>query len=162
MMFCFFFSSRRRHTRCALVTGVQTCALPIYPVEHLKFIADQGFRAAFDLGMVNRPPEQQEKIANEAARLGLEMGQFSLKIDFSGSTFVLQDKEVREMLKKKLLAGQEVQKRTGINQALVVLGRYDQKMHWDYQTANVIENLRMYCDMAEKTDRKSTRLNYNH
>src|SRR3546814_3730593 len=25
-----FFSSRRRHTRCALVTGVQTCALPIY------------------------------------------------------------------------------------------------------------------------------------
>src|SRR3546814_2485876 len=27
--FIFFFSSRRRHTRCALVTGVQTCALPI-------------------------------------------------------------------------------------------------------------------------------------
>src|SRR3546814_6542899 len=27
--FSFFFSSRRRHTRCALVTGVQTCALPI-------------------------------------------------------------------------------------------------------------------------------------
>src|SRR3546814_400050 len=26
---CFFFASRRRHTRCALVTGVQTCALPI-------------------------------------------------------------------------------------------------------------------------------------
>src|SRR3546814_5818579 len=29
----FFFSSRRRHTRCALVTGVQTCALPISEVE---------------------------------------------------------------------------------------------------------------------------------
>src|SRR3546814_15613873 len=30
---CFvFFSSRRRHTRCALVTGVQTCALPIYTI----------------------------------------------------------------------------------------------------------------------------------
>src|SRR3546814_10117732 len=27
--FLFFFASRRRHTRCALVTGVQTCALPI-------------------------------------------------------------------------------------------------------------------------------------
>src|SRR3546814_18753643 len=26
---CFFFAGRRRHTRCALVTGVQTCALPI-------------------------------------------------------------------------------------------------------------------------------------
>src|SRR3546814_8093008 len=30
MFSVFFFSSRRRHTRCALVTGVQTCALPIY------------------------------------------------------------------------------------------------------------------------------------
>src|SRR3546814_8252443 len=30
MFVFFFFSSRRRHTRCALVTGVQTCALPIY------------------------------------------------------------------------------------------------------------------------------------
>src|SRR3546814_2397879 len=29
MFIIFFFSSRRRHTRCALVTGVQTCALPI-------------------------------------------------------------------------------------------------------------------------------------
>src|SRR3546814_17721763 len=29
VFFGFFFSSRRRHTRCALVTGVQTCALPI-------------------------------------------------------------------------------------------------------------------------------------
>src|SRR3546814_10670872 len=30
----FFFSSRRRHTSCALVTGVQTCALPIYMQPH--------------------------------------------------------------------------------------------------------------------------------
>src|SRR3546814_10993938 len=29
----FFFSSRRRHTRCALVTGVQTCALPICDIK---------------------------------------------------------------------------------------------------------------------------------
>src|SRR3546814_9101659 len=29
----FFFSSRRRHTRCALVTGVQTCALPIFLLD---------------------------------------------------------------------------------------------------------------------------------
>src|SRR3546814_8796234 len=37
-LFCFFFfSSRRRHTRCALVTGVQTCALPI--------CSDEGQRA---------------------------------------------------------------------------------------------------------------------
>src|SRR3546814_11076621 len=33
LFFSFFFSSRRRHTRCALVTGVQTCALPIFAVD---------------------------------------------------------------------------------------------------------------------------------
>src|SRR3546814_13535378 len=32
----FFFASRRRHTRCALVTGVQTCALPIYRTHRLQ------------------------------------------------------------------------------------------------------------------------------
>src|SRR3546814_4004863 len=32
----FFFSSRRRHTRCALVTGVQTCALPISDAPGLR------------------------------------------------------------------------------------------------------------------------------
>src|SRR3546814_5251815 len=38
----FFFSSRRRHTRCALVTGVQTCALPISPdAEPLMLATDR-------------------------------------------------------------------------------------------------------------------------
>src|SRR3546814_3651237 len=32
-MYFFFFSSKRRHTICALVTGVQTCALPIWPAR---------------------------------------------------------------------------------------------------------------------------------
>ena len=122
------------------------------PIDNMKFIADQGFRAVFDLGMVFYSPEEQEKMANAAARLGLEMGEFSLKIDYSGSTFVLKDQDIREMLKKKVMAGIEVQKRTGINKALVVLGRYDQKLPWDYQTANVIENMRMCCELAEKTN----------
>src|SRR3546814_5556520 len=34
LLLCFVFSSRRRHTRCALVTGVQTCALPILAQVH--------------------------------------------------------------------------------------------------------------------------------
>src|SRR3546814_6880361 len=37
VVFCFFFSSRRRHTRCALVTGVQTCALPIYVLACIEW-----------------------------------------------------------------------------------------------------------------------------
>src|SRR3546814_1316701 len=36
----FFFSSRRRHTRCALVTGVQTCALPISRMHLMHVRAD--------------------------------------------------------------------------------------------------------------------------
>src|SRR3546814_4293496 len=43
----FFFSSRRRHTRCALVTGVQTCALPIW-------IEQQGQRSILVEAYVDR------------------------------------------------------------------------------------------------------------
>src|SRR3546814_9291033 len=51
-MWFFFFSSRRRHTRCALVTGVQTCALPISTVIPLRLAAGaewRGERATFDV-----------------------------------------------------------------------------------------------------------------
>src|SRR3546814_7735767 len=41
LFLCFFFSSRRRHTRCALVTGVQTCALPISHLHNFADIARQ-------------------------------------------------------------------------------------------------------------------------
>src|SRR3546814_2310014 len=42
----FFFSSRRRHTRCALVTGVQTCALPICFGSQLVTDSDRSEQAA--------------------------------------------------------------------------------------------------------------------
>src|SRR3546814_4974903 len=44
----FFFSSRRRHTRCALVTGVQTCALPICPREEVD-LTPRATRVRIDL-----------------------------------------------------------------------------------------------------------------
>src|SRR3546814_8062033 len=44
-MFVFFFSSRRRHTRCALVTGVQTCALPI--LQAINYFVAQKYIEAF-------------------------------------------------------------------------------------------------------------------
>src|SRR3546814_4228403 len=46
-MMMFFFSSRRRHTRCSLVTGVQTCALPIY--EHRHLLVHAGVLAKWDI-----------------------------------------------------------------------------------------------------------------
>src|SRR3546814_10770332 len=52
-MFVFFcFSSRRRHTRCALVTGVQTCALPIssnFGVRHDPFNGGAAMHAGIDM-----------------------------------------------------------------------------------------------------------------
>src|SRR3546814_8909337 len=54
----FFFSSRRRHTRCALVTGVQTCALPIFAGELVdpggKDLAPR--RAELEAGFAQRRP----------------------------------------------------------------------------------------------------------
>src|SRR3546814_5264728 len=40
-MVFFFFSSRRRHTRCALVTGVQTCALPLSTVRNADALLER-------------------------------------------------------------------------------------------------------------------------
>src|SRR3546814_9848286 len=54
----FFFSSRRRHTRCALVTGVQTCALPISPTENKE------------MSSINARPYESQA-ATEVAFLGL-------------------------------------------------------------------------------------------
>src|SRR3546814_192838 len=42
---CFFFASRRRQTSCALVNGVQTCALPIYYLVYADIGVTEYFRA---------------------------------------------------------------------------------------------------------------------
>src|SRR3546814_3763208 len=54
MFVFFFFSSRRRHTRCALVTGVQTCALPILALG----IQEEG--ALIEDGGLGFPPRARE------------------------------------------------------------------------------------------------------
>src|SRR3546814_7415631 len=62
----FFFSSRRRHTRCALVTGVQTCALPISKVRGILVImTDQTRRLLL--------PEQQRLLQTCAAQIALAL-----------------------------------------------------------------------------------------
>ena len=119
------------------------------PVDNIKFCYDQGFRAMFDNGLMNRPVEDQVKIANEMNRLGMEMGPFVLYADFAVTSFVLDKPETREMLVNKMKEGVDCFKRTGVKWALVVPGRYDEKLHRDYQTANVIDNLRMCCDIVE-------------
>src|SRR3546814_9301714 len=64
----FFFSSRRRHTICALVTGVQTCALPISLL--LQAVTQM---AATLPGLYVTGEESLAQVAGRAARLGLPL-----------------------------------------------------------------------------------------
>src|SRR3546814_18964489 len=74
----FFFSSRRRHTRCALVTGVQTCALPISPDAIVKKLYDAAVYA------MNQP-----KVKTALAREGTETSLSKSTEDFN--KFLAQD-----------------------------------------------------------------------
>jgi hydroxypyruvate isomerase len=118
-------------------------------VDNIKFAYDQGFRAMFDNGLPGRPVEDQVRIATEMQKLGMEMGPFVLYADFKVQSFVLNNPETREMLVNKMKEGVEVFKRTGVKWALVVPGRFDEKLHPDYQRANIIDNLRYCCDVVE-------------
>ena len=120
-------------------------------VDNISFIADQGFRAIFDNGLMRRSESDQKLIASELAKRDMDLGPFVLYANFGKESFVLDDKEVRDMLAKKMKEGIEVAKRVGAKWALVVPGRYNQRMPWDYQTANVIENLRYCMDLVEKS-----------
>src|SRR3546814_12083534 len=80
----FFFTSKRRHTSCALVTGVQTCALPLYmaandaiDLAHSRLMGDRVFEAGDELdrildlalGMLRqRPIGQVEEPADRVHR----------------------------------------------------------------------------------------------
>src|SRR3546814_3994085 len=78
----FFFSSRRRHTRCALVTGVQTCALPIcyYEEHHGVRYTEDAIKAAVELSSkyINdrKLPDKAIDVIDE---VGAEIGRASCR-----------------------------------------------------------------------------------
>ncbi len=119
------------------------------PVDNIKFCHDMGFRAVFDNGLMRREPDVQDKIVNELKRLGMDLGPYVLRADSGKTDFVLNNQEVRDTLIANMKEGVETSKRTGAKQALIVLGRYDVKLHRDFQTANAIDNLRLCCDIME-------------
>jgi len=115
----------------------------------IDFVAGQGFTAMFDNGLMGRPPAQQELIARELSRRNMQLGPFVLYADFKTKSFALRDKDVRAMLLQKMRDGVETMKRTGAKQALVMLGRYDESLAWDYQTANAVDHLRACMEIVQ-------------
>ena len=118
-------------------------------IDQIKFIDEQGFKAIFDNGIMNKPVKLQEKIANELAKRNMDLGPFVLYADFKVKSFVTRDKEILQMLLDKMKQGVETAKRINAKWALVVPGRFDEALEWDYQTSNVIENLRRCCEILE-------------
>ena len=79
----------------------------------------------------------------------MAIGPFVLHAEFGQKSFVLRDKDVRAAMVAKMRAGVETMKRTGNRMALLVPGRFDESLAWDYQTANVVENLRACMEVCE-------------
>ena len=120
-------------------------------IDQIKFVADQGFTALEDNGMMQRPKELQEKIAREMARLGMTMGVFVAYGggEFGKKTFVTNDKTIRQELVKQMTKAVEVAKRVNARWGTVVPAAYDDSVQWEYQTANVIENLKYCAEVCE-------------
>jgi len=118
-------------------------------IDQIKFMADEGFAAMEDNGMMKRPKELQEKIAREVSRLGMTMGVFVAGFSFGEKNFVTSKKSVRDMLVNRMKEAVEVAKRVNAKWCTVVPGAYDNGLEWDYQTANAIENLKYCAEVCE-------------
>lgn len=119
------------------------------PVEQIKFMADEGFTALEDNGMMGRPVEEQEKIAREMARRHMTMGVFVAYVEWREPTMVRADPAFRDQLVKQMHAAVEVAKRVNARWCTVVPGPCDPRMDWGYQTANVVEHLRAAAEVCE-------------
>jgi hydroxypyruvate isomerase len=122
------------------------------PVDQLRFAADEGFRAWEDNGMMGRPVAEQERIAKAMSDLGIEMGVFVAHAEWREPVYVRGGESAFAMLRAQMRSAVEVAKRVNAKWCTVVPGPYDPRMDWGYQTANVIECLRVMAEVAEPAD----------
>ncbi len=111
-------------------------------LDQLRYAREQGFTAWEDNGMPGRSDADQKKIGDEMRRLGIEMGVFVAEADFGAETFVKRDEATTARLESKMNKAVEIAGRCGARWITVVPGRYGQSEAWEFQTANVIENLK--------------------
>jgi hydroxypyruvate isomerase len=118
-------------------------------VDQVNFMADEGFTALEDNGMMRRSVADQERVARAMERRGLSMGVFVAEADFKKKTFVTRDPAVRDALVKKMKAAVEVAKRVNALWCTVVPGAFHPGLEPEYQTANCIENLKSCAEVCE-------------
>lgn len=120
-------------------------------VDQIKFAYDMGFRGIEDNGMMSRTPEQQKKIGDTLAKLGMAMGVFVITSDsWHWKTSLATGKqEWVDRMMKDCKEAIEVAKRCNAKWATVVPGNYERNLSHDMQTANVITALRKGSEILE-------------
>ncbi len=118
-------------------------------VEQIKFAHSMGFRSIEDNGMMKRTPEEQTKIGDTLARLGMTMGVFVITTDnwHWKTTLTTGKQEWIDLMVKDCKQAVEVAKRCHAKHMTVVPGNYDRSLSIDYQTANVIKALKIGSDI---------------
>ena len=120
------------------------------PIDQLKFAADQGFTAWEDNGMMRKDVDLQKKIAATMEQLGMTMGVFVSSGGFDKKAFISgTSKSLHDDLRKQMKKAVEVAKRVNATWSTFVPGNVVQNLEFDYQTANVIENLRVCAEVCE-------------
>lgn len=118
-------------------------------VDQLKFMADEGFTALEDNGLPRRSVADQERIGQTLRDFGMTMGVFVAHADFQNPTYATTDREAFKSVETQLKNAVEVGKRVDAKWCTVVPGSFHKKDPIEYQTANVIDNLRRTADILE-------------
>lgn len=118
-------------------------------LEQIKWAYDQGFRSIEDNGMMGRTVEQQKKIGDLLAKLGMRMGVFVITSDsWHWKTSLTTGKqEFIDRMIKDCKEAIEVAKRCNAKWMTVVPGNFDRTQSHDMQTTNVITSLRKGADI---------------
>lgn len=118
------------------------------PVDQVRFMADQGFRAMEDNWMKVRDIETQTRVGRELERQDMAMGVIVNTMKYAEPTFVLNDRTERERLMQEVRETAEVARRVGATHVTTLSGTAHPSLPRDYQTANMIENLKWAGDVA--------------
>ena len=117
-------------------------------IDQLKFMADQGFTAIEDNGMMGRPVDVQEKIGKELDRLGMKMGVFVVdKGGNSQNSLAAGKQEYIDIFLNGCKRAVDVAKRVNAKWMTVVPGDFERNLPIGIQTGNVIDALRRGSDI---------------